>query len=218
MLVLARNGNKSILVPGKTRLEIEGLEDRTLLTTGTGLDQLVNIIVDDPGLNRRIPAAEIRAGAGAADGMNQIIVDAIRNTGLANDGKIQTSDLRDISKYIRTNHQSEWIALHGDDEGNIETGFHLVQNDGATTRLFARNAVNTVADGLYHIGFDIRNDRFVNEDGDANARVETVAYWMNTLLQSGCQSLRHRFHGYRARSNRHDHHQRHGSGTEDSDK
>lgn len=37
-------------------------------------------------------------------------------------------------------------------------------------------------DGIYHIGFDTKWDRFVNEDGNANARVETVTYWLNELL------------------------------------
>ena len=49
--------------------------------------------------------------------------------------------------------------LHGDDEDGEETGFHLVQNDGAKTRLFGdENAIDTVADGIYHLGFqDLRH-------------------------------------------------------------
>jgi len=151
-------------------------------TTGTGLDSLVDIIIADPGLNLRIPTSEITAGAEYADAMNHIIIEAITATGLANDGEINTADVRDVNAYIQANHYERWVDLHGDDEGGEETGFHLVQNDGATTRLYANNAVNTVADGIYHLGFDIQGDRILNEDGNRNARVETLAWWLNDLL------------------------------------
>ena len=50
-------------------------------TTGTGLDFLVSSIAADPGLNERIARSQIAEGATAADGMNHMIVDAIRATG-----------------------------------------------------------------------------------------------------------------------------------------
>ena len=75
--------------------------------------------------------------------------------------------------------------LHGDDEDDSETGFHLVQNDGATTQLFGdENAVNTVADGIYHLGFAIEDGSLLNEDGNANASLKDVAFWLNELLAS----------------------------------
>ncbi len=185
----------------RARLNLEAFEPRTLLTgspinpvvaggpvlmptgsTGTGLDQLVTIIVNDAGLKKRIPAAEIAAGAKAADGLNTLIIQAIRETGLANDGTLNTADLRDLNTYLRSNHEQLWIDLHGNDEGAVETGFHLVQSDGANTKLFGKNAVDTVADGIYHLGFEICGDHFLNEDGAANARVETVASWLTQLL------------------------------------
>jgi len=153
-------------------------------TTGTGLDRLVEIIAADPGLNLKVPTSEITAGAQAADRMNQIILDAIRASGAANDGRIDGADVRDINAWIRRDYSDEWTARHGDDEETAETGFHLVQNDGATTRLFATNAVNTVADGIYHVGFSIVCDRLLNEDGDKNAAVDTVAFWLNELLEN----------------------------------
>ncbi len=57
-----------------------------------------------------------------------------------------------------------------------------MQNDGAKTELFGRNAVNTVADGLYHLGFAIDGNRLVNEDGDKNASLNSVSEWLNGLL------------------------------------
>jgi Ca2+-binding RTX toxin-like protein len=54
-----------------------------------------------------------------------------------------------------------------------------VQNDGAITQYFGKNLVNTVADGIYHIGFNIQDNRLLNEDGDANARLNDVSSWLN---------------------------------------
>ncbi len=54
----------------------------------------------------------------------------------------------------------------------METGFHLIQGDGSTTRDYGENLIDTVADGLYHAGFNILWGRFLNEDGNANATVE----------------------------------------------
>jgi hypothetical protein len=58
-----------------------------------------------------------------------------------------------------------------------------VQNDGASSELPRRNAVNTVADGIYHLGFEIRHNCLLNEDGNKNASLEDVAYWIGDLLQ-----------------------------------
>jgi hypothetical protein len=151
-------------------------------STGTGLDQLVTIITSDPGLTRKITAADIAGGATAANAMNGLIIEAIRATGVANNGDISNADLRDMNAYLRSHRLTEWTTLHGDDDGDNETGFHLVQGDGATTQLFERNAVNKVADGLYHLGFEICDGRFLNEDGAANANLGIVSEWMNALL------------------------------------
>ena len=107
-------------------------------TTGTGLDRLVDLILTDPGLRENVDAAEIAAAAAAADAMNHLIVAAITQTGLANDGRLNTADLYDLNAWIQTWHGAEWVTLHGDDEATAETGFHLVQNDGASTWVFDR--------------------------------------------------------------------------------
>ncbi|MGE0755787.1 MAG: LamG domain-containing protein [Pirellulaceae bacterium] len=154
-------------------------------TTGTGLDRLVDIILQDPGLRRSIPATEIAAGAEAANLMNGLIIAAIQATGVANDGTFSSGDIRDINAWLRSSdiRRAQWIVWHGDDEGSVETGFHLVQNDGAKTYLFGdENAVNTVADGIYHLGFQICDGRLLNEDDNANASLQDVAYWLNELL------------------------------------
>jgi hypothetical protein len=151
-------------------------------STGTGLDQLVNLITTDEGLNKKVATSEIYAGAQAADAMNALLIAAIKATGVANNGDISQADLRDLNTWLRTNHLTEWTVLHGDDEDCQETGFHLVQNDGASTKLYDKNAVNTVADGIYHLGFLINEGRLENEDGDKNASLKSVSEWLNGLL------------------------------------
>ena len=109
-------------------------------------------------------------------------------TGAWDDQRLTVSEVYDMSDYIRINHYAEFVAAHGDDEGGEETGFHLIQGDGGTSFLFGEDAINTVLDGIYHIGFETIWDRFANEDGNANARVETVTYWLNEILSGNIDS------------------------------
>lgn len=151
-------------------------------TTGTGLDQLIQVIGQDIGLINNISSTQIREGAAAADKLNHIIVDAIKATGAMDDGHLTVAEVYDLSDYIRANNSAEFQAAHGNDENMVETGFHLVQGDHGASYLLGESAIDTVMDGIYHIGFDTKWDRFLNEDGNANARVETVTYWLNELL------------------------------------
>lgn len=153
-------------------------------TTGTGMDKGVDLIMTEMGLQRRIPTSDLREGATSANEMNKLILEAITNEGLANDGKISTADVRTINEYLVVNHKEKWKELHGDDENNEETGFHKVQNDGATGRMFGNNFVNTVADGVYHLGFPTKHaNNLENEDGNKNQTFEKVAWWLNSCLR-----------------------------------
>ena len=154
-------------------------------STGTGLDSLVELILQDPGLNRNVATSEIVEAARNADAMNLLIQDAIEQTGIASNGQINAADVRDLNQYLYSNFAEPWSVYHGDDADGAdqpETGFHLVQNDGATTDLFRKNAVDTIADGIYHLGFQIEGDRLLNEDGNRNASVASVAFWLSELL------------------------------------
>ena len=147
--------------------------------TGTSLDKITDTIKSDPGLARNTDADDINGGAYYANEMNHIIVEAIENTGAADDGHISVGDVKDINTYIRANYEQLWIELHGDDTDNGETGFHLVQNDGSIIKFRGDNLVNTVADGIYHLGFEIQGDYILNEDGDQNAHLGDLATWLN---------------------------------------
>ena len=158
-------------------------------TTDTSLDKIVNIILQDKGLLRKISTGDMREGAKSADGMNNLIKEAIIEEGLGNDGKLTTADIRQINNYLVANYQEEWLILHGDDENGEETGYHLVQNDGAYTRMFADNVMNSVADGVYHLGFETnKKNRLLNEDGNANKSFEKVAWWLDTVLKTDLET------------------------------
>ncbi|NNJ92095.1 MAG: hypothetical protein HKP55_10490, partial [Gammaproteobacteria bacterium] len=148
-------------------------------TSGTGLDRMADMIMADQGLDKRISDRDISDGSDAANGMNSIIAEAIKTVKTTGDSLITEDDVRAINGYIRENYLDDWLTFHGDDEDGEETGFHLVQNDGANTSMFGKNFVNTVADGIYHLGFEIEGDQLLNEDGNANARLSDVADWLN---------------------------------------
>jgi hypothetical protein len=147
-------------------------------TTGTGLDQIVEAIGKDTGLAGANLGGNIRGGIAAADGINSLIVAASAATGVAVNGTFTVNDVIAINSWIRQNRLADFIALHGDDDGTQETGFHLVQDNGATRRYRNDNLIDTVVDGIYHIGFQIQNGVFLNEDGNANASVTQVADWL----------------------------------------
>lgn len=154
-------------------------------TTGTSMDQGITLILNDPGLQRKIATGDLREGAKSADALNHLILGAIRAEGLANDGTITTADTRTLNAYLVANNAAEWAELHGDDEEGEETGYHLVQNDGAYSRMFSDNFVNSVADGVYHLGFPTRfKNNLENEDGNKNKRFEKVAWWLNECLEA----------------------------------
>ncbi|RRS35433.1 MAG: hypothetical protein OI74_02395 [Gammaproteobacteria bacterium (ex Lamellibrachia satsuma)] len=151
--------------------------------TGTGLDKIIEIINTDERLQRKTTSDARAIASYSADRMNQIILESIYFNGCANDGTINAADARSINDYIHDNYLVEWVELHGDDENGVESGFHYVQNNGARTLLFGANAINQVADSIYHLGFEsTRKFRLKNEDGNKNKTFMKLAHWLDTLL------------------------------------
>ena len=152
--------------------------------TDTELDRVIDIIYNDKGLKKRISTGDMRVGAYSANEMNKLILNAIDATNSGTTGKITIEDAKAINRYLVENYSSEWIELHGDDEDDIETGFHRVQKDGAKSRIFGKNAINRVFDGIYHLGFETPFDnRLVNEDGNKNVSFKNIAKWLTALLK-----------------------------------
>ncbi len=152
-------------------------------TTGTGLDQIIELIYGDARLEQRVATSDIRVASEMANNMNALIVESISATGAADDGVISKEDVAAMNRYLVANHADDWARYHGDDEDGEETGFHRIQGNGAKTKLFGKNLVNNVADSIYHLGFPTDSDRRLqNEDGTANKSFKRVAAWLNLLL------------------------------------
>jgi len=155
----------------------------------SGLDRVITIIEEDERLNKRVTPEDIQDAINSAKRMNEIILEAIINTGVANDKKISIADTRELNDYIFHNYHDEWIVLHGDDEEDSETGFHKVVNDGARTKLYGKNAINKIFDSIYHLGFETHlKNRLLNEDGDKNASYKKVAIWLDSLLRDDLEA------------------------------
>ena len=160
----------------------------SIVRTQTGLDQIMTVLARDPGLNTAFTAAlETRKVAQTIKGLealgtlNSMIADAISVTGVAKDGLISADDVLKINSWIRSDplRLASFTAAHGDDANGVETGYHLIQGNGGVIQYDGLNFANRVVDGLFHIGFEVKNGRFVNEDGNANASVAQVASWLN---------------------------------------
>ena len=155
-------------------------------TTGTALDRITDTILLDPGLMRNVKADDLVDGARAADAMNHMLqeaLDAVAPDAMAN-GALTRADVIAVSQYLQDNFSDTWAGEHGDDEAGEETGFHLVQNDGGRLEAYGEAVVNTVADGIYHLGFgmDQTYTRLINEDGNNNAAIDDIVVWMNGIL------------------------------------
>jgi len=137
--------NKPVFDPivGAQRLDTVSAD---IAMTNTGLDTIVKFALIDPGLNQQIDDTEIVAGAKAAAVMNAIVVEAIKATGVANDGAITADDVYALSDWIVANRRADWITAHGDDEKDVETGFHKIQNDGNALHMFGDKLLDQVAD------------------------------------------------------------------------
>jgi len=155
----------------------------------SGLDKVITIINNDKRLKRRVSQEDRDEAIACAKQMNQIILEGIIATGIANDKKLSIADIRELNDYIYHNYHDEWIVLHGNDEDGEETGFHKVVNDGAKTRIFGKNAINRVFDSIYHLGFETHfKNRLLNEDGNKNASYKNVSKWLNALLKNELES------------------------------
>ena len=152
--------------------------------TPNGLETIAELVETEPGLIANIYPEDIAGGAAAARQMNAIFETAMAATGVNTDGILTANDMYVLSAFIQNDPAlyAAFLEGHGDDEGNEETGFHLVQGDGGALEFRGRDFIDTVADAIYHLGFDIVDGRFENEDGDQNERVTDVAGWMNYFV------------------------------------
>jgi len=157
-------------------------DDDTTQLQESGLDRIITIIQEDTKLNKNVTKEDIDEAINSAKMMNEIILEAIINTGVANDKNISIADTRELNNYIFHNYYDEWISLHGIDEDGNKIGFNKVVDSGARTRIYSRNAINKVFNGIYHLGFP--ND--INKETSINYKL--VSMWLNNLLKEDLES------------------------------
>ncbi len=148
-------------------------------TTGTPLDRLSDMVMADSGLAQNVPDGDVLVGADFTNAMSDYIKDAIQMTGVAADNRIDAGDVAEINSYLYDVYRYDWPELHGSSAYGEETAFHLVHNDGATTRIFGENFVDTVLEGITNLGFQMTNGTVTDETGQPGASADQLADWLN---------------------------------------
>ena len=140
--------------------------------TGTPLDEIVQILKSEFGLQAHISAAELNEAAEAAGEMNSLIVEAIKAQELDADGIFSPEDVMAISNYLHSNHYERFLELRGTSGPEGETGLSLIFGEGAgalyqtwlgkCNQVWGRNLVDDVLKGIYEMGFGLRGERFID--------------------------------------------------------
>jgi hypothetical protein len=172
------------------RLDNPALDFLTVGTTGTDLDLSVEEIVTKRSLAAKVAGGDREIAARAADRQNELILEAIFVTGVAKDGNIDAGEARLINEYLNFNYLDEWTVEHGAFRNGERSGWHLVVDISKSEpdRIFGVPALDYFWDGLYHIGFDVRDGRLTNARGELNVSFELVSRWLNFLLEDEYKS------------------------------
>jgi pectate lyase len=151
--------------------------------TNTGLDAIVGLIRSDGALASEVSRAEIDAGATAAAGLNKMIVDGIRATGVANDGSISVNDVYALNSWFRADgaRSAAFLKFFGSTSG-AESGYQLVAFEGSESRTLGLHAMDTVFGSIYRIGFAIDDGGFGGPSGLRPASVWQVRDYLSKLL------------------------------------
>ena len=165
------------------------LIDRIFILTPTAaayadaLKSMISVLSSDTGLKASVTQVDMSYGISSSRMLNKILATAIDDTGVNKDGVITRADIEIISDAIQadTGLVSSFTAYHGTEIG-VESGFHLLQNDGAVQVFQGQNAVNSVIDGIYHIGFAYSGDNLVDQNGNLSQTTADVAGWLNFFL------------------------------------
>ncbi|NBC96784.1 MAG: hypothetical protein GVY27_10570, partial [Deinococcus-Thermus bacterium] len=154
-------------------------------TTGTGLDRVVDLVLDNATFADTIGTARLDAAVRGADAMNTALVDAIRATGVAEDGAFSTSDMAEINDHLLDRGRDgdiDWAALRDPDDG---VGYDAVlDTPNGGTRLFGTDPYNRVFDNIYNLGFATAGPKLTDGDGDGDteAGLSAVRDYLNALL------------------------------------
>lgn len=164
---------------------------RKIEAYNNGISQkAVKVITNDQWLKANTTYDDIYDWAEYANEMGNLIYTEIKKLGYMDDAKFDSEEMKSFNTHMFNNFHEKMMELHWDDEKWEETGFHLVQNDWATTKLGIpwikneRNAVNTIWDGIFHFGLyaTVNEKRILNEDGNQNQTWVDLAKYMNFCL------------------------------------
>lgn len=120
------------------------------------LTTLTAAISADPGLRATTSAAQIQLGLTATSNLKTVLLQTIAATHVNDGGLISEADMQTISTAVFNNPaaRKSFILNHGNDNGAIESGFHHIEGDGGTLVFQGRAFIDTVADAIFHYGFE----------------------------------------------------------------
>jgi Ca2+-binding RTX toxin-like protein len=152
--------------------------------TSKKLESIVEAIRLDTGLKSETSTANINEGIKAARLLNEVLGEVIEKFNFNSDNMITAAEMKKISDEVRATPllHYNFIQGHGDDAGNVETGYHKLQNNGGDLEFQGRNFLDTVIDAIYHFGEEYVGNNFLNEDGNLNETVADIAGWLNYFL------------------------------------
>ena len=164
--------------------------------------KVVQWIFTDEGLAKKTTLDARIEAANAANGLSELILKSIKETGIAKDGYISDNDVRALNQYMYDHYHEQVMKLHGDDEKEvkiingkkrkvkIETWLHRVINNGATAvwKVPVKKGykkANRVVDGMFHLGLykTVNKRKILNEDGNKNVRWRLINKTLNMLLK-----------------------------------
>jgi len=148
--------------------------DEVIPFNNIGLDIIINIIKNSKRLKKRVSEEEIDNALSSAQRMNEILLEAIDARNIING--ITKEEIKGLNNYIFYNYSDEW--------SNLYQAYSKIVRKGAKSRIFGKNAVNRVFDGIYHLGFkSTYKNRLAKNNGDKSVSFKRVAKWLNNLIE-----------------------------------
>lgn len=155
----------------------------TAPATLDSLKSIIDVLNRDPGLEANVTPVDMSYGISSAKMLNKLLAEAIDATGANRNGSISTADVKAIADFIQDDaaRASSFATFHGNDSG-AESGYHLLDNEGAKWIFRGQNVVDVVIDSVYLIGFGYSGDFLLDQNGNASTSMAVAAGWLNYFL------------------------------------
>ena len=151
--------------------------------TVDALKSIISVLTGDAGLKANVSSVDMSYGISSSRMLNKLLATAIDETGVNEDGAISKADIVAIADYIQADSAMlvSFTAYHGTETGT-ESGFHLLETEGAKRTFRGLNVVDTVIDSIYLIGFGYSGDFLLDQNGSPSTAMTLVAGWLNYFL------------------------------------